>query len=178
MLDFVRILLHHDSMNINKLTQHPDRTVVLVDLENLLTLSPLPCEVAALRVWMEALRDSGCLIELACSHWFAEHYALDFPFGRVQWRSGQDGADKALLDTVAIEDFYGRFKSVVLFSGDGGFAEAMAKFGAKGAHTMAIARPGSMSLRLRMAVHCHIITDLTETNTTATADESDLGDAA
>ena len=178
MLDIVTMLLHTDLMHTNKLIQRPGRTVVLVDLENLLTLNPLSCEVAALRGCLEALRDAGCLIELACSHWFAKRFAFDFPFGRSQWRSGKDGADQALLDTVAIEDLSSRFESVVLFSGDGGFADVVGQLAAEGLHITVIARPGSLSGRLRLAAHGHIIIDLNETDTTETEDESDLGDAA
>lgn len=62
----------------------------------------------------------------------------------------ENGADLALLEVLA-EDLEGRFAEVVLVSGDGIFAEALAALGAEGVSTTVVAYRASLSNRLRMA---------------------------
>ncbi len=157
-------------------TPAPDRTVVLVDLENALTLTPQRCEVAALRATLEALHERGYLIEFAASHWFAKQHVFDFPFGRWQQRSGEDGADDALIDIVRLERLARRCDSVLLFSGDGKFSHSLATLAAAGVRTTVVARRGSLSRALQLAAHTHLFLD--DAARTWIHDESDFGDAA
>jgi len=64
--------------------------------------------------------------------------------------SGLDGADLALLEVLG-ENIAARFTEVVLVSGDGIFADAVAVFAALGVHTTVIAHRDGLSRRLELA---------------------------
>lgn len=71
-------------------------------------------------------------------------------------RSGQDGADLALLEVLTQERLEQRFDEVVLVSGDGIFTEAVAALGAAGVDVTVVAHSGRCSKRLRMAAR-HVV---------------------
>lgn len=154
----------------------PTRTIVLVDLENILTLTPQRWEVAALRSVLESLSDRGHLIELAASHWFAKRHVFDFPFGRWQQRSGRDGADDALIEVARFENLAQRCNSVLLFSGDGKFSDTLGRLAAAGVETTVVAHSSALSRRLRLAAHAYL--PLENVYNSWISDESDFGDAA
>jgi uncharacterized LabA/DUF88 family protein len=66
-------------------------------------------------------------------------------------RSGEDGADLALLDVLLGERVAARFDEVVLASGDGIFTDAVAALGTAGVDVTVLARSGHCSKRLRLA---------------------------
>jgi len=67
-------------------------------------------------------------------------------------RSGRDGADRALLEVLA-ENIAARFAEVVLVSGDGIFADAIAAVAGQGIHTTVIAHRDGLSRRLELAAN-------------------------
>ena len=73
-----------------------------------------------------------------------------WPGQRYVVQSGVNGADLALLDVLA-ENMAERFDSVVLVSGDGIFADAVAALGAEGVSVTVVADRDSLSRRLQMA---------------------------
>jgi hypothetical protein len=76
---------------------------------------------------------------------------MGWPNCRRVWESGQDGADRALLEIAWSEHLPARFARVVIGSGDGIFAEAAAMLQAAGLHVTVVSRYGSLSRRLRLA---------------------------
>lgn len=70
---------------------------------------------------------------------------------RIVMRSGPDGADLALLEVLQGERIAERFDELVLVSGDGIFAEVVARLAAEGVKTTVVAHHGGLSKRLRLA---------------------------
>lgn len=73
-----------------------------------------------------------------------------WPHIRYVVRSGQDGADLALLD-VFTENIAMRFSEVVLVSGDGIFTEMVSDLAAQGVHCTVVSHEEGLSRRLRLA---------------------------
>ena len=65
-------------------------------------------------------------------------------------RSGEDGADLALLEVLG-EDVARRFREVVVVSGDGIFTDAVANLGLEGVTVTVVSHRSSMSRRLALA---------------------------
>jgi len=105
------------------------RTMVLVDLENLCGSgdpSAIECHWAQNLVATVA-DDREAQVVVAVSHHAAPVAMFSWQGGRVVLRSGQDGADLALLEVIRDEGVAERFGRVVLGSGDGIFATAVAE---------------------------------------------------
>ena len=75
---------------------------------------------------------------------------LGWTGSRLVVRSGENGADLALLDVLS-EDVEQRFDQLVLVSGDGIFTDAVVALGAAGVRVVVVARREACSRRLRMA---------------------------
>lgn len=76
---------------------------------------------------------------------------LGWKGSRLVARSGENGADLALLEVLARERVEERFDEVVLVSGDGIFTDVVAALSAAGVHVTVVARREACSNRLRMA---------------------------
>jgi hypothetical protein len=134
----------------------------LVDVENLighprptLTQAANCCDLYEERA---AVR-SGDLIVVACNHGAALAVGLGWKGARLLLRSGQDGADRALLEVIAHETVEDRFASVVVASGDGCFAEPVASLGAIGLDVTIVSRPPALSRRLELAARRVVVFD-------------------
>lgn len=106
-----------------------ERTMALVDLENLCgTADPsaMDCHWAQALVW-SVIGDPSAHVVVAFSHFAAKSALPAWKGGRKLMRSGQDGADRALLDVINNEPLVGRFGRVVIASGDAIFAPAVAE---------------------------------------------------
>jgi len=128
--------------------------VVLADVENLLgTANPSLQEVVEIRQDVLDLLGNidGTHFEIACSHRAAAAVRFGFPEGRHQWRSGEDGADLALIDVLIHENVLGRFDEVVIASGDGIFAPWATRLARAGIRCTVICRRDSLSARLGLA---------------------------
>lgn len=79
--------------------------------------------------------------------------AFDWPV-RSPWvvQDGPDGGELALLDALAAEPLW-RIGRVVIASGDHLFADAATDLAQRGIRVVAVCRPGTLSRRLRLAVH-------------------------
>jgi hypothetical protein len=82
------------------------------------------------------------LLDLACV-WMRARYVM---------RSGLDGAVLVLL-VVLGENIADRFGEVVLVSGDGIFADALAALASQGVHTTVVAHSDGLSRRLELAAN-------------------------
>lgn len=130
-----------------------ERTLHLIDIENLTgSSSPTTEEVRDCRDLYEAnFVGKNDLVVIACSHHAFPSVGWEWPRARHILRSGDDGADLALLDVIALEGVDERFDSVVVGSGDGIFSGAAARLGAAGVHVTATSRPESLARTLRLA---------------------------
>ena len=84
---------------------------------------------------------------------------LGWPTARLVVRSGENGADLALLEVLQDERIADRFDKVTLVSGDGIFADAVAALGKSGVAVTAVSRPEACSRRLRMAAARSVFLD-------------------
>jgi hypothetical protein len=133
---------------------YPHRTLHLIDIENLLrTARPTHClALSARRVYWDVAAVSGNdHVIIACNHGAALNVGLAFRGCRLLLQSGPDGADLALLSVLADEHAVDRFDAVIIASGDGSFATAVAELAAAAMPIAVIARPHSVSRRLRLA---------------------------
>jgi hypothetical protein len=132
------------------------RVLHLVDVENLVGSAAFTRDQAALtRAAYEAIAPTGTVdqVVLASSHhaatpaWFAWP-----PAARRLARSGENGADLALLSVLENERVEQRFDHVVIGSGDGIFAFPAARLQAIGRQVTIVSRPEALSRQLRLAV--------------------------
>jgi hypothetical protein len=135
------------------------RRLHLIDAENLIgSCQPTYDEVMVCRERYAQLVRPGawdqCVV--ASSHRAAPAVGFGWPDARRLWRSGQDGADLALLDVLENENVCARYDRLVLASGDGIFAEAVSRVGAKGLHVTVVANRRSLARRLLMAASSFI----------------------
>ncbi|WP_019135766.1 NYN domain-containing protein [Cellulomonas massiliensis] len=132
------------------------RTLYLIDIENMAGCSSLAtAEVATIQARMRAMGmlATGDPVAVASSH----HNALAAHFG---WtgsaqrlvRSGPSGADQELLSVIAdVRWISARYSRVVLASGDGIFANAIAELKRAGCRVTVVPPDQGLSKRLRLA---------------------------
>ena len=130
------------------------RCLVLVDIENVVGGAVMAVEEAASA--HQSIDDAVPLsgrehIVIGTSHIGVLASWLGWSGPRIVTRSGENGADLALLEVLTGERVEERFDEVVLVSGDGIFTEAVAELGAAGVAVTVVARRGRCSKRLRMA---------------------------
>jgi uncharacterized LabA/DUF88 family protein len=84
-----------------------------------------------------------------------------WPGARLRVRSGEHGADLALLDVMQFERIEQRFDEIVLVSGDGIFADEVARLAAAGAPVTVASWAETLSAQLRLAAVHTIYLDCT-----------------
>lgn len=130
------------------------RRLVVVDIENVVGGAVLTTEQAVgahLAIEQVAGLNGSEQIVIGTSHVGVMSTGLGWRGPRLVVRSGQDGADLALLDVLTEERIHERFDEVVLVSGDGIFAEAVSALAAAGVDVTVVAHPGRCSKRLSFA---------------------------
>ena len=138
------------------------RRLVVVDIENVVGGAVLTTEQAVgahLSIKEVAALDGSEHVVIGTSHVGVVSSGLGWRGPRLVVRSGENGADLALLDVLIDERVEERFDEVVLVSGDGIFAEAIAALGAAGVDVTVVAPSGRCSRRLRLAAHRTITFD-------------------
>lgn len=138
------------------------RRLVVVDIENVVGGAVMAVEQAAwARLTIEDAADlrDGEQVIIGTSHIGVLPTGLGWSGPRIVARSGGDGADLALLEVLTQERVAERFDQVVLVSGDGIFAGAVAALGAAGVKVTVVAWPDGCSKRLRMAASHTIFLD-------------------
>lgn len=91
------------------------------------------------------------LVFIACNHGLAVDVHRVWPGSRPRVRSGPDGADHALLDVLFTEPAVARSAEIIIASGDGIFAEGVARLIGSGHTVSVVSRPEALARRLRMA---------------------------
>ena len=149
------------------------RHLVLIDIENLAaTPSPTTEEVgmvtSALRDVVPDFDEAQRIV--ACSHHAASTVAFAFPTARHLWRSGQNGADLALLGVLENERVDERFERVTICSGDGIFAASAATLAGADVEVTAVSLEGHLAARLQFAArHMVFLPLVSGTASTGTA---------
>jgi hypothetical protein len=141
------------------------RRLHLVDVENLLGCArPTAEEARACRAEYNerAAVASGDLVIVACNHGAAVAVGLGWAGARLLLRSGPDGADLALLGVIARECIEDRFTAVVVASGDGCFADAVARLGRLGLEVTVVSKAQALSRRLELAAKHVLLWDATQ----------------
>jgi hypothetical protein len=141
----------------------PDsRRLHLVDVENLIGC-PLPTLAEATRCHEDyaecAAVGPNDLVVVACNHGAAVPVGLGWRGARLLLRSGENGADLALIDVIANEDVADRFAGVVVASGDSRFADAVARLGVLGVEVTVVSGGRALSRRLQIAAKRVVIFD-------------------
>jgi hypothetical protein len=131
----------------------PSRALHLVDIENLAATASVSLQVArrtASEYLSAAQYNVGDLIVVASSHRNGLAARAAFPGATVRWRSGQDGADIALLDAYCEFDHL-RFNRLVVGSGDGIFARLVGSARQDGLTVSVVTHRHTASVALRDA---------------------------
>ena len=138
------------------------RRLVVVDIENVVGGAVLTVEQAVgahLSIEELAALNGSEHVVIGTSHVGVVSTGLGWRGPRLVVRSGENGADLALLEVLTEERVEERFDEVVLVSGDGIFAEAVAALGAAGLDVTVVAPAGHCSKRLRLAAQRSILFD-------------------
>jgi NYN domain len=141
---------------------NPTRRLHLVDIENLIGCPrPTLGEAMRCRDHYDECADvrPDDLVVVACNHGAVLAVGFGWRGARLLLRSGQDGADLALLDVIAHEHVEDRFAAVVVASGDGRFADAISRLGSLGIDVTVVSNGRALSRRLRLAVKHVVIFD-------------------
>lgn len=132
------------------------RRLHLIDIENLVgdgRISGLlagRCRSAYRELGLVARDD---LIVVGCNPFVGVDVGLVWRENRLIVGHGPDGADRALLRVLETERVEDRFTEVVLGSGDGIFVEQVVRMQHHDLDVTVVARPESLSKRLRLAAH-------------------------
>lgn len=135
--------------------RHCGRRLIAVDIENIAEGAVTDARRAARAHHLLAgavAPGSGDLVVIGTSHVGLLPTYLGWPGApRIVVQSGPDGADLALLDVLDGERVEDRFAEVVLVSGDGIFADSIARLGAAGVSVTVVARSCCLAKRLKLA---------------------------
>lgn len=148
------------------------RRLILVDIENV-NGGALASEFsgAAARVVVEEAARMTSLDQVVVAAGPASAASAGFAWrsARLRVGHGRNGADLELLDVIENEDLHTRYDEIVLASGDGIFADAVARLGGFGVTVVVLAREGALSRRLEVAAASTLILNNTQ---------ADFGDVA
>lgn len=161
-----------NTINPKQAKRMKDRTVHLVDLENLVGsghLTEHAAHLAFLAYSALGVVSPGDLVILGVSHHNLIAASYGWPHVRCRARSGPDGADLLLQEVMTDERIEERFGAAIVATGDGGFAEAIASLIGRGLPVGVIAPAGRISTKLRLAASavCEIHFDVYSTSRSA-----------
>jgi hypothetical protein len=143
-------------MTNTRVAHRTGRHLILIDIENLVgSSSPTSSEVeAALQALSNAVPgfDSAQRV-VACSHHAACAVSFAASGCRRLWRSGPNGADLALLEVLNSEFVEERFEFITVCSGDGIFADSVARLSGQGVVVNVVPLKGQVARRLRPFAH-------------------------
>lgn len=139
----------------------PDRTLHLIDLENLAggPRPDAPNAFATIEAYLHlAAWHPGDHVVLAANGWLLRQVVFDLPSGwLVRGASGPDGADLVLLAVADPSFVVARYRRLVVGSGDGIFAPLLAEVGCAGVATTVISRRAHLARCLERAAQSRSI---------------------
>jgi hypothetical protein len=136
-------------------TTRIDRALHLVDVENLTgtcncTLETVTATASGyLNVALNSDEDQF-VIASSCNNAPASWFGWPTSAQRLM-RSGENGAELALLEAWDPHEIALHFRRIVIGSGDGIFAQLACALSAAGCHVTVVSRPEALSNRLRIA---------------------------
>lgn len=146
------------------------RAVHFIDIENLCGVADVQVEQArqAMREYAASVRIAiGDHVIIGSSHHNAIAAGSAWLGARLlDPQSGADGADRALREAMRTENIPGRYNTMYLGSGDGGFSADLVFLASQGVTTHVVARPGSLSAELRISAEHVTMLQPHPTNTT------------
>jgi hypothetical protein len=122
-----------------------DRTYHLIDAENLAGGPFLGYDGVGDRYRAVVAPDAGDLFTVGTDITGFVSVGPQFPGARLVTGTGPDGADTALMAAEDADWLAARFSTIVIASGDGGFALYAAACRARGLAIVVVARRGSLS---------------------------------
>ncbi len=133
----------------------PNRTLVLIDIENLAGFSRLaPADTRRIaRLVRDATPACDAQTIVASSRYNAPNVVFDWPHARFVGGRGQNAADVALISVIEGEGIEKRFDHVIIGSGDGIFAHSAAWLATNGVRVTALVGVGGLSRLLHLACH-------------------------
>lgn len=146
-------------------TTRGDRRLHLVDVENLLGARHRHASDANVRavlarwLWWVGRRPDDHVV-LAAHPGLGVAAGLAVDGAQLLVAHGRHGADLALLDWASVDHIAGRYRRVVLGSGDGIFTPFVRALRHRGVGIHACTRPGAMSSRLRAAIEATDTADM------------------
>ena len=132
-----------------------NRTLHLVDVENLAggSLCSLRGVMTTADDYLKLLPPTGddlYVLATSCSNAPAGYFGWPTSAQRLM-RSGENGADLALLEAYTEIEIASRFGRVIIGSGDGIFTDLAVHLTSLGCHVIIVSRPDSLSKRLQLA---------------------------
>ena len=136
------------------------RTAHLIDLENLVGSGLFSLSEAD--AGRQCYQDLGLVgrddhVIVACNPLRVSALGHPWPGTRLLVGHGPDGADRRLLAALETERLEERFDRIVLASGDGIFADTVARLRGAGREVLVVGREGSIARRLRLAVGHNVV---------------------
>jgi hypothetical protein len=135
----------------------PDRSLHLIDVENLTEApgrwTPRDLLNAANAYELAARVRKGDHLIVASNPALAIDVLAAFPAARLIFRSGHDGADKALIDSAEPDDVARRYFQVVIGSGDGRFTRLAQELGSRNVPVVVVARRSRLARELAHYAH-------------------------
>lgn len=130
------------------------RRLHAIDIENLIGSSnPTEQQVIECRHAYKGWLVDGDLVFLACSHRASVAVTFGWPNAKHCRRSGADGADLALINTLRNDPAVRRCGGVVIASGDGIFTNAVEWLKGQGLFVTVVSRRESLSRQLSCAAN-------------------------
>ena len=134
-----------------------NRTLHLVDVENLAggslcSLQGVTATADDYLILFPPTEKDLYVVATSCSNAPVGFFGWPTSAQRLM-RSGENGADLALLEAYTAPEIASRFDRVVIGSGDGIFTDLTSHLTALGCQVIIASRSDSLSKRLRMAAH-------------------------
>lgn len=145
----------------------PSRRLVLVDIENIVggRINYSGAAMWARKTLHSKLRLTHEDLVIVATSYDQDLFNVyrDWPGPRGIFRSGEDGADLALLAELDDTKYLARFDEIVLVSGDHIFLDRVVELGQLGIRVTVVAPRGCLAKRLRMAAATVVTLDHTYT---------------
>ncbi len=130
------------------------RRIFLIDIENLVGGAIKTADMVAwarFKLELTLGLNDGDQVVIAASHIGQSSIKKEWGSARLLVKSGQNGADLALVESITTEGYAERYGEIILVSGDGIFAESVRELRAEGVFVTAAGWKGRMSSKLRNA---------------------------
>lgn len=130
------------------------RRIFIVDIENVVggaVRTPDMVAWARFILKMKLGLNESDQVVIAASHIGQSSIKKEWGSARLLVKSGQDGADLAIVESLSTESYAERYGEIILVSGDGIFAELVGQLRAQGVIVTVAGWQGRTATRLKFA---------------------------